>query len=121
MVGHMAITPNEHDAAAGFTEVLTAVAIRRFPDVPAGEPPWTDSASAGISWPAEVDRWLNGLPDWYEHDVNYMVCLVPEEDYRPLYQLRIPGLEELSTFDFLATKEEVANVRAAIARDTGSS
>jgi hypothetical protein len=69
----MPITPNVHDAAAGLTETLTAVAIRRFTDVAAAEPPWVDIASSGISRPIEVERWLNGLPDWYEHDVNYVV------------------------------------------------
>jgi hypothetical protein len=109
----MPITPSKHDADAGFTETLTAAAVRRFPDVVGGEPPWIDMGNAGIAWPGELDRWLRELPGWEDNDIDYQVYVVPEEAYQPLYQMKVEGLAELGSFDFLATMEDVASVRAA--------
>ena len=69
--------------------------------------------SAGIGMPGDVDRWLRELPGWDDADFHFPVYVVPEDQYRPLTSFGITGLRELDAFDFLATKEAVAKVRAA--------
>lgn len=109
----MPLTPNESDTAAGFTETLTAVAIRWYDPGSTEQIPWVDLGSAGIGAPGDVDRWLRELPDWDEADIHYQVYVVPEDQYRPLTSFGITGLQELGTFEFLATREAVAKVRNA--------
>ena len=72
-----------------------------------------DIGSAGIEWPYDLDKWLRDLPDWQDHDINYRIYVVPEEEYRPLYELKIAGIKELGRRDFLVTAEQLASVRAA--------
>jgi len=109
----MAMTPNEHDVAAGFTETMIAVAVRHYEDWPDHDLPWVDLGSAGIGWHWSFDSWLRDLPDWSHGDLRYLLYVVPEADYRPLSDFRIRGYLELDTKPFLATKEDVAKVRAA--------
>jgi hypothetical protein len=112
----MPLTPNEHDAAAGYTETLTAVAVRHHSSHSDEAVPWITPAEAGIGYPGEVDRWLGDLPFWEHSDVHCLWYVVPEAQYQPLHELGITGVKELGTFDFLATKEDVAKVRAAMGR-----
>jgi hypothetical protein len=113
----MPLTPNEHDAAAGFSETLTAVAVHHYESGSDDAVPWVDLGSAGINRPYEVDHWLqHDVPGWEEGSVNYLVHVVPEVDYKTLRELGVRGVTELSTLDFIATKEDVARVREATAR-----
>jgi hypothetical protein len=111
----MALTPDKHDVAAGFTETLIAVAVRRYEGWPDHKLPWVDIGSAGIGWNWSFDKWLKELPDWDE-DLHYILLVVPEADYQPLSNFKIQGYKELDTLPFLATKEDVAKVIAARAQ-----
>ena len=51
------------------------------------------------------------MPDWYDGDLNYLAYVLPENEYQPLRDYQVPGVKELGTFDFLATKEDVAKVQ----------
>jgi hypothetical protein len=111
----MPLTPTEPDAVAGYTETLIAVAVRYPEHGPHGQVPWAHIGSAGIDVPGDLWTWLRNLPDWESGNVNYVVYIVPEADYRPIYELDVPAVMELDTFQFLATVEEMDAVRSAIA------
>lgn len=98
---------------AGYTRTLIAVAVRHFPEVAADQVPWPDWGRVKIPMPYEVDNWLRGLPDWEQGDMNYLLYIVPPEEYKPLTELKIRGVKELDALEFHATEGQVAAARGA--------
>ena len=85
----MTLVPSDADVEAGFTEVLTAVAVFHGEREPWAKVPWAHAADAGFQLPGEVWNWLRRLDGW-ERKFEDVLYLVPEADYVPLNELR-PG------------------------------
>jgi hypothetical protein len=105
------VIPNEHDIKAGYTEVLTAVAVNH-PERPHAEIPWAHEGEVD-PWPGDVDVMLREI-GWDYADLDYVVYLVPKNEYRPLAELGIRGPKERGRQNFAATPDEVARVRAVM-------
>ena len=109
----MTTSASPYDADAGFTELLRAVAIRRYEAFSGTEIAMTTPAEAGVATPYEVDRWACELGGFDEADVHCMVYVVAPDEYRSLSDRGIKDATEIDWFDFVATPEEVAAVRSA--------
>jgi hypothetical protein len=106
------MVPSEEDVKAGYTEVLTAVAVHHA-EHPRAEVPWACPGEVDL-WPAEIDSMLREIGGWDNHDLDYVVYLVPKDEYRPLDEMGIRGPSELGWKYFAATPGEMARVRAAM-------
>ena len=105
------VIPSEHDIEAGYTEVLTAVAVYH-PERPYAEIPWADAGEVDPC-PGDVDTMLREI-GWDYADLDCVVYLVPKNEYRPLVDLGIRGPKERGWKDFAATPDEVTKVRAVM-------
>jgi hypothetical protein len=106
------MVPSDEDVKAGYTEVLTAVAVHHA-ERPRAEVPWAQPGGVDL-WPGEIDGMLREIGEWDNRDHDYVVYLVPADEYHPLDEMGIRGLSELGWKDFAATPDEMAKVRAAM-------
>jgi hypothetical protein len=106
------VVPSDEDLKAGYTEVLTAVAVHHAERPPA-KIPWAHPGEVDL-WPAEIDSMLQEIGEWDNKDHDYVVYLVPVDEYHPLDERGILGPSELGWKDFAATPDEEAKVRAAM-------
>jgi hypothetical protein len=104
---------NDEDIEAGYTEILTAVAVHHL-ERPRVKVPWARVGEAGLG-SADMDRMLRRIHRWERYNIDYVVYLVPADEYRPLDEMGIWGPEELDWEEFATTPEQVVRVRAATA------
>jgi hypothetical protein len=106
------MAPSEEDIKAGYTEVLTAVAVYHC-ERPHTKVPWAHPRQVDL-WSAEIDSMVREIDGWDRRDHDYVVYLVPGDEYRRLDEMGIRGPLEVGWIDFAATPHEMEKVRAAM-------